>query len=125
MLTGKVTLRWYPVVEVRVGSEDGRVRAVQAVVDTGFTGFLTLPPDLIADLALPLVGLKTVELADGSQTTLFVFDALIEWEGQQIVVPAYEARGTPLIGMRLLRGSRVTVNVLEGGSVETGPVQDA
>ncbi len=125
MLTGTVTPRWDAVVEVRVGSTDGRTQAVRAAVDTGFTGFLSLPPALIADLDLPLVGLKTVELADGSQTNLFVFDAPIEWEGQLRVVPAYEARSTPLIGMRLLRGSRLTVDVVEAGRVAIGPLGHA
>jgi clan AA aspartic protease len=124
MLTGTVTPRWDAIVEVRVGSMDGRAQAVQAVVDTGFTGFLSLPPALIADLDLPVVGLKTVELADGSQTSLFVFDALIEWEGQRRIVPAYEARGTPLIGMRLLRGSRLMVDVVEHGRVEVMPIAE-
>jgi clan AA aspartic protease len=125
MLTGRVTPQWDAVVEVRVEAMDGRARAIQAAVDTGFGGFLSLPPGLVADLDLPMVGLKTVTLADGSQTTLFVFDAVIEWEGQQITVPAYEARGTPLIGMRLLGGSRLTVDVVEGGRVEIRPLAHA
>jgi clan AA aspartic protease len=120
-----VTPQWDAVVEVRVEAMDGRARAIQAAVDTGFGGFLSLPPGLVADLDLPMVGLKTVTLADGSQTTLFVFDAVIEWEGQQITVPAYEARGTPLIGMRLLGGSRLTVDVVEGGRVEIRPLAHA
>ena len=121
-MTGRVTPRWDAVVEIRLEAADGRAQAVQAAVDTGFTGFLSLPPALMASLGLPMVGLKTVALADGSETSLFVFNALVEWDGQRLVVPAYEAGGSPLIGMRLLRDSHLSVDVVEGGRVEIGPL---
>lgn len=46
------------------GSANGAVE-VEAVIDTGFTGHLTLPPAVIRSLALPKRGFVEVELADG------------------------------------------------------------
>ena len=40
-----------------------------AVVDTGFTGFLTVTPALAVELRLPFEGTARATLADGSETT--------------------------------------------------------
>jgi hypothetical protein len=48
---------------------------------------------------------------------LGVYDARVLWRGQERFVPVYEAEGGPLVGMSLLRGSRLTVEVEPGGDV--------
>lgn len=90
---------------------------VEAVIDTGFTGHLTLPPEVVRSLSLLRQGFVEVELADGGNATLEVFEARILWHGRPRRVPVYEAGGSPLVGMSLLRGSRLTVEVVPGGMV--------
>jgi clan AA aspartic protease len=90
---------------------------VEAVIDTGFTGHLTLPPEVVQALALPPQGFVEVELADGSSAALGVYGALVLWDGRQRPVPVYETGGRALVGMSLLRGSRLTVGVAPGGEV--------
>jgi|SRR3712207_2713360 clan AA aspartic protease len=99
-----------------LGSGDARVE-VEAVIDTGFTGHLTLPAGVVRSLALPGRGFVEVELADGSTSALSVYDARVLWGGWERPVPVYEAEGGPLVGMALLRGSRLTVDVQPGGPV--------
>lgn len=46
----------------------------------------------------------------------------IEWDGQVRVVPALAAEGGPLVGMSLLRGSEVRIEVMDGGEVVIRPL---
>jgi hypothetical protein len=58
-----------------------------------------------------------VTLADGRDITLRQYEATVLWDGQPRDVMVLEADGGALIGMALLYGSRLTVEVLDGGPV--------
>jgi predicted aspartyl protease len=51
---------------------------VQAVIDTGFTGYITLPAWLVRSLALPELGSEELVLADGSTEIAYVHRATVE-----------------------------------------------
>jgi predicted aspartyl protease len=59
-----------------------------------------------------------VTLADGSNTWLGVFLATLDWDGASIDITILEADGGPLVGMSLLSGFAVYLEVVDGGSVE-------
>jgi len=90
---------------------------IQVAIDTGFTGHLTLPPATVRSLSLPERGFVEVALADGGLATLGVYEALVLWHWRPRRVPVYEADGAPLIGMSLLRGSTLTIEVIPRGAV--------
>jgi clan AA aspartic protease len=90
---------------------------VEAIIDTGFTGHLTLPPEMVRSFSLPKRGFVEAELADGGVASLEVFDVRLLWHGEPRRVPVYVTGGAPLVGMSLLRGSRLTVEVVPGGEV--------
>ena len=90
---------------------------IWAVIDSDFTGNLTLPPEVVRYLSLPERGFVGVELADGGVATLAVYEARVLWHGRPRRVPVYETDGGPLLGMSLLRGSTLTVEVLPNGEV--------
>ena len=90
---------------------------MDAVVDTGFTRFLTLPPAMVAELGLAYRGVNSVILADGSETTLEVYGVTVLWDGQPRQVVAYVSDTTPLIGMSLLHSHNLNIDVVDGGSV--------
>jgi clan AA aspartic protease len=90
---------------------------IQVAIDTGFTGHLTLPPETVRSLSLPERGYVEVELADGGMATLGVYEARVLWHWRPLRVPVYEADGAPLIGMSLLRGSTLTIEVIPRGAV--------
>jgi clan AA aspartic protease len=117
MITGRVTARREAIVALQLRAADGSPEAVEAVIDTGFTGFLALPADLIAALGLPLAGLQRTFLADGSETVLIAYEATVHWHGEELVVKTLEVEGDALIGMSLLEGSCLTMEVAKGGSV--------
>jgi clan AA aspartic protease len=90
---------------------------IQVAIDTGFTGHLKLPPETVRSLSLPERGFVEVELADGGTATLGVYEARVLWHWRPLRVPVYEADGAPLIGMSLLRGSTLTIEVIPRGAV--------
>ncbi len=94
-----------------------REREVEAVVDTGFTEYLTLPGDLIRDLSLPLRGYGEVMLADGSVVEVGIYRAQVLWHGKQRGIEVQESEGGPLVGMGLLQGGSLYVEAVPGGRV--------
>lgn len=118
MITGRVTpdVR-EAVVALDVLGRQGRAQPIEAVVDTGFTGYLTLPADAAASLNLPERGSETFMLADGSEVVLPVYRGGVLWQGRELRIPISQADGEALVGMSLLRGSRLTVEAAPGGEV--------
>jgi predicted aspartyl protease len=52
VITGTVNARREGTIRLPVQGTDGRQQTIEAVVDTGFSGSLTLPPAVIAGLGL-------------------------------------------------------------------------
>ena len=117
MITGKVNAYREAVITLKVLGSEGREQQIEAVVDTGFTGFLTLPSAFIAALRLPWRRRGRAELADGSATVFDVYEARVLWDGEDRRIAIDSAETEPLIGMSLLYGYALTVQVIDGGSV--------
>jgi clan AA aspartic protease len=85
--------------------------AIEAWIDTGFTGELVLPHAVISDLGLLQSGTVEAELGDGSSKVLRTYSCSMEWFGleQQIEVVANDG-GLPLLGVGLLRERKLTVD---------------
>ena len=88
------------------------------MLDTGFTGYLTLPAADIQELGLQSGGQRTFRLASGEFHTFEVYDGSVLWHGHSTEALVLQAEGPSLIGMSLLWGSRVTFDALGGGAVE-------
>ncbi len=121
MIEGRVNAAYEPVVPLTVRSQAGDALEVSGVVDTGFNRFLTLPPSLVAELDLPLVGVSQVVLANGSEETLDMHGATVLWDGVPRDVDVLVADTTPLVGMSLLDGHVLHMHAREGGRVVIEP----
>lgn len=90
---------------------------IQFVVDTGFEGFLTLPPDVVVKLDLPYVAKIQANLADNSKVTTNAYALKIIWNGveRDVIVLAMGRR--PLIGTALLEDFHLSIDFYEGGTV--------
>jgi len=112
-----VNANLYAAVTLPPQDHSGRTRKVEAVVDTGFNGYLTLPPMLLEDLELLVVGDGEALLADGSQDAFELSSVTVLWNGQ----PMYAENGASgvdaLLGMALLDGHSLTIDVENGGRV--------
>lgn len=94
-----------------------RERSISAVVDTGFTGALTLPFRTVKDLALIRRSSERATLADGSEAILAVYLATVIWDGAPRRAHVLATPGTTLVGMALLHNHELTMQVKDGGAV--------
>ena len=117
MITGLVTSAREAVVGLAVRGSEEREEEVEAIIDTGFNGFLTLPPTLIVNLALPFAGTTRATLGNGSEAQMDIYEAQVLWEGQERSILVLEAEGNGLLGMSMLADCQVTIEVRDGGSV--------
>src|SRR5882757_185424 len=101
MIAGRVNLYREAVVRLPVQNLRGQEQAVEAVIDTGFNGYLTLPPDLVADLGLPFRRNGRAVLGDGSEVTFDIHEAVVLWDGRLRRIAVDVADTNPLLGMGL------------------------
>lgn len=71
---------WEPRIEVSVSGASMDFRTVDAVIDTGFTGALALPSQIIEDLGLVLRDERPVRMASG-MGTVRIYGAIVSWFG--------------------------------------------
>jgi len=117
VIEGVVNVSYEAVCALPLRGPDGQVREIEAVIDTGYSGFLTLPPQVVAELGLPFVTSAQAILADGNEATFEVHSVTVLWDGQPLAVDAYASDTTPLIGMRLLDQYDLHIQVRDGGRV--------
>ena len=121
MIIGRVTAQREAVVLLVILDIVQQPHDVDAVIDTGFNGFLTLPRALVQMLQLPLAGNRRVTLGDGSTVVLDLYLATVLWDTQPREVLVLAAEGGPLMGMAMLYGSRVILHVADNGDVLIDP----
>ena len=87
-------------------------------MDTGFNGLLTLPPNVITELALEWKESSEATLADGSTVFYDVYEGTIIWDSRIIPVFIDESDSEPLIGMELMDGYHIRIEDIIGGHVQ-------
>lgn len=104
-------------IRLKVKGLRGREQEVEAVIDTGYTASLTLPPTVVAALGLRWRSTDRFTLADGSECLFDVYVAKVEWDGKMRTILVDEADADPLVGMRLLRGHELKMQIRVRGKV--------
>ena len=117
MIAGQVNASLEAIVRIPLLDLDGNTREIEAVVDTGFSGSLTLPSALIADLGLPWRTRASVTLANGDEELCDVHDGIIVWDGRPRLILIEQAETEPLLGMGLLRDHELHLQAIPGGFV--------
>ena len=95
---------------------------LDAVIDTGFTDFLTLPLTAIDALGLEAGGETWARLADGRRVRCTMYAAQVRWEEQWVDLTVLGTRGGALVGMSLLYGCDLRIAVIDGGEVTNAPL---
>jgi clan AA aspartic protease len=123
MIAGSLTSDGEPAVRVRIVGPTG-AQDVDALVDTGFNGGLTLPHDQITAMGLPEMAVSKVTLADGRvrEVQTYVAEVVLGDRSQQVLVA--EAPTTPLVGTDLLWGFSLYVEFQADGRVEIDVLSD-
>lgn len=117
MMQGIVDRDCEATIRLAVGNAGGQRQMIDAVIDTGFTGFLTLPLSVLNQLDLQLYGREVGTLGDGSRCTFDVYRGLVIWDGELRLVDINASETNPLVGMSLLYGYRMQLDVVEGGVI--------
>jgi len=122
MISGKVSLGLVPNLDIQVLDSLSRAISIQTSIDTGFNGELTLTSTQIAQLGLIRTGDVIVQLADGSFSKHKYYSAQVSWAGTIGDVQVILVESTPLVGLRLLSGYRLIIDVIGGGAVSVEPI---
>jgi clan AA aspartic protease len=122
LIAGHVIEGVEPVIPLTIIDGRGQEWEFDAVVDTGFTAELTLPPSAIELMELEELRTDWTRMADESVVYRSVYRAHLLWEDQLREVDVVELDREPLAGMRLLAGHRLTIDVTDGGRVEITPL---
>ena len=104
-------------VPIAIAGRDRVFRTAEADVDTGFTGWLTLPSAIIQDLGLVSHGSRVIVLANNEARRSYLYRVLLLWHGVLRPTTVIQSEGQPLIGMALLSDCRLTVDAWDGGQV--------
>lgn len=123
MIVGLVNDRREAVLPLRVTGPAGSVET-SAIVDTGFTGSLTLPMAVVSALELVCTSRGYAVLADGSEQEFDVYAAEVEWGESRRKVLVSIVGNEVLLGMSLLAGHELRIEVNPGGTVEVRPLQE-
>ena len=104
-------------VRLPVRAAGGGEQEIEAILDTGFNGSLTLSPAVVAGLGLRWRTRGLVMLANGTEDHCDIDAATVIWDGTPRNILVEAADTDPLVGMALLYGHDVHIQAVEGGSV--------
>ena len=114
---GEVNYRGEITLTLSLRDHDGDFHDFPVLLDTGFTGYLTLPTVIADALALTPADAQFVTLGDGSEKWLPRYLVTVQWLGQELTAYALTSDGLPLIGLRLIQGCFITHHAVDGGAV--------
>ena len=117
MIQGAVNDAYEAVVAISLQGPEGQTQDIEAVIDTGYSGFLTLPTALVTELGLPFTYIGRVLMANDDEVTFDVHDVTVLWDGLPRHIKADATGSTPLVGMLLLNRHSLSIEVERGGSV--------
>lgn len=83
----------------------------EALIDTGFTGYLSLNHDIAARLGLELTAIEPTELANGQEADAYVVDGKVSFLDREFSVPiVLSSSDEALIGTMLLGDCELSID---------------
>jgi predicted aspartyl protease len=105
------------IVPVIVRGFVGQELVIEAVVDTGYTGELSLRASDVTALGLLQSGEAETTLADGTLKIEATFTAIVEWDGIERLSTVTGDDSSALVGIKLLEGFHISLDAVPGGNV--------
>ena len=122
MMSGYVNDSREAILQIALVGDNQRLKSVRAIIDTGFTGDLTVPRSVIDELGFTIRGFQEVILADGSRQYFEMCVGSIIWNGQVRQVEINAAETDSLVGMGLLENYKLEIEGKPGGEVSITPL---
>ena len=104
-------------VAVSVMDAYGELQQFEVIVDTSFTGWLTLPDVDIRRLGLTSAGHRYSITASGNAERFEFYRTSVLWQGRPYTIEVFQSIDQPLLGMELLRDNWITMGAWDGGDV--------
>lgn len=117
MIVGQVSPDLEATISVTVLDAELRPHVYDSVIDTGFSGHLTLPLEVIAGLNLTFAGDQTFSLGNNEEVRLDLYGATLLWDGEELDILVVASDAQPLAGMSLLKGNLIYIDAIDGGVV--------
>jgi clan AA aspartic protease len=124
MITGIVNFKGEAILRVVVSDLANQRIVIDAVIDTGYTGFLTLPSSTIVALGLRWRGSENVVLGDGSVYKFDAYSGRIIWDGEYRTIKIHESNTDALLGVGILYGYELCIETIDGGTVKIKALED-
>ena len=121
MIAGTITGH-EPVINVMVHGVSGRRINVSFVLDTGFTGFLILPPDIVESLGVDVISPVSLHTPGRRRTHGTLHRVKVDWDGELRDMEVICMESDALLGMSALEDYEVVLEVAEGGLVSISPI---
>lgn len=121
--TGHIDQDGHLVIPVDLFDRQGRLRRVEAMLDTGFDDFLALPGHWVQRLGLVWAARMPMRVATSEWAHFDVYEATVWWFGARLPIRVLQTQSEILVGTRLLWESQLTAQFWEGGvvSVQSRP----
>ncbi len=122
MIVGLVNEKLEATIPLSIVAAGTTLLPIEAVIDTGFSGYLTLPHVFIESLDLEWCLNAEATLGDGSVHDFDVYQAVVLWDGQERAIEVAEAEVDPLVGMSLIQGFLLQIHAVKSGKVQLTPI---
>lgn len=106
-----------PGISILIHWSGGEDLEVEALMDSGFSGEIALPMSVVEDLELEYAQGRIVVLADGCYHQIETFKGSVFFADEWHDVIVYSTGGNPAVGMRLLRGAKISFETVPEGSI--------
>jgi clan AA aspartic protease len=117
VIVGNVSAALEPTIRLTLLPAGGVPIDVDFIVDTGFSGFLSLPAAFVNGLGFPYLMREGAVLADGSTRMFDIHAVTVLWDGRVRTVETDLADGFNLVGTYMLAGHDLSIRMTPGGTV--------
>lgn len=109
MIVGAVNANLEPVVTVGVGAPSGLPVVIEAILDTGFSGELSVSTDVVLRLGLKIVDFTQAIIAGGRAIRVPWCFVDLQFAGMSREILALVMNGVPLLGMSALLDQDISI----------------
>lgn len=117
MIKGHTNSDLAPIVTVEIVDDNGRLKSLQAILDTGFDGDLSLSEEAIRKHGLKTVGERDITLANGDVDSIPFCIGVLSYGTHKIEVIVLQMGEESLVGMAPFRDGKMALEVWNGGRV--------
>ncbi len=122
MMSGYVNGNREAIIQIALVGDNNALKSVKAIIDTRFTGDLTLPRAIIDELDFPLRGFQEVILGYSSIQYFKMCVGSIIWDGKMKRIEINSAETDSLVGMGLLEDYKLEIEARLNGQVKITPL---